>query len=110
MTFDNGAYEPGFTLNGWSWAAGTIWVANLASTATVDVDTGTWNFLNFYVGPFVGSNDMQVVSNLGDTYTYNTSSAGIHTLNWMGITQVTFSRVSGSGASADHDNFVYNRI
>ena len=107
MTFNNGASEPGFTFNGWSAAAGTIWVANLASTATVTKDVGTWNFISFEVGPFVGANDMRVESDLGDTYDYNTSTAGKHTLLWMGITSVTFSRTSGSGASADHDNFEY---
>ncbi len=107
MTFSNGASEPGFTFTGWSAASGTIWVANLASTATVTKDVGTWNFHTFYIGPFVGANIMQVVSDLGDTYTYNTSTPGTHVLDWMGITSVTFSRISGGGASADHDNFEY---
>ncbi len=60
MTFSNGAEEPGFTFNGWSADSSTIWVANLASTATVSAKTGIWNFISFYVGPFVGVNDMQV--------------------------------------------------
>jgi len=107
MTFSNGASEPGFTFNGWSSDSSTIWVANLASTATVTKDVGTWNFISFVVGPFVGANTMQVESNLGDIYTYNTSTAGKHILVWMGITSVTFSRISGSGASADHDDFIY---
>lgn len=107
MTFTNGASEPGFTFNGWSSNLGTIWVANLASTATVNKDVGTWNFISFEVGPFVGANNMQVESDLGDIYLYNTSIAGKHTLLWMGITSATFSRISGSGASADHDNFEY---
>lgn len=108
MTFNNGASEPGFTFNGWSAAGGTIWVANLATTATVTKDVGTWNFISFYVGPYVGANIMKVESDLGDLYTYNTDTPATHTLNWMGITSVTFSRISGGGASADHDNFVYS--
>ncbi len=110
MTFSNGASEPGFTFNGWSANNSTIWVANLASNATVTKNVGTWNFISFYVGPFVGANTMQVQSDLGDTYIYSTSTVGQHTLNWTGITTATFSRIGGSGASADHDNFVYSTI
>ncbi len=108
MTFSKGASEPGFTFNGWSSDSSTIWVANLASTATVTKNVSTWNFISFYVGPFVGANTMKMESDLGDIYIYDTDSTGKHFLNWVGITSVTCSRISGSGASADHDDFVYS--
>ncbi|MDN5203596.1 T9SS type A sorting domain-containing protein [Fulvivirgaceae bacterium BMA10] len=108
MTFNSGAAESGFSFSGWASGGGTIWVANLASTASVSKNTGTWNFTSFKVGPFTGSNNMRVTSNLGHSYDYNTGSSGTHTLNWTGVTTVTFRRISGSGASADHDNFVYS--
>ncbi len=108
MTFDAGAAETGFSFAGWNAASGTIWVANLATTATITKNTGTWNVVSFYVGPYVGANIMQVQDNLGHTYSYNSATTGTHTLNWTGITSLTFSRVSGSGASADIDNIVYS--
>ncbi len=107
MTFDNGPTESGFTFDGWAGALGTIWVSNLVNPATVTKDAGTWNFISFGVGPFVGANAMQVTSNLGQTYDYSTDTLGLHILNWAGVTTITFARISGSGASADHDNFKY---
>lgn len=108
MTFNGGPTEPGFTLNNWTSAGGTIWHANLATPTTCSVNSGTWNFLSFDVGPFTGANTYEVTSNLGDSYTYSGNTATTHTLNWMGVTTVTFTRISGSGAAADHDNFVYS--
>ncbi|MDN5215146.1 T9SS type A sorting domain-containing protein [Fulvivirgaceae bacterium BMA12] len=108
MTFNSGASESGFSFSGWSALGGAIYVSNLANPARVTKNSGTWNFTSFTVGPFTGANNMRVTSNLGDSYNYNTASAGTHTLNWTGITSVTFTRISGSGASADHDNFVYS--
>ena len=75
MTFTNGASETGFTFTGWSAASGTIWLANLANPATVSKNSGTWDFNSFYVGPFVGSNNMQVTSNLGHSETPGTDCA-----------------------------------
>lgn len=107
MTFDNGAAELGFTFSGWSDAGGTIWHENLANPAIVSKDIGTWNFISFEVGPFVGENMMEVTSDLGDVFAYETSNPAVHTLNWEGVTTITFTRISGSGAAADHDNFNY---
>lgn len=110
MTFNTGATEPGFTFGNWGSGGGTIWVGNLAFAATVTKNTGTWNFISFEVGPFLGINNMQVTSDLGHSYNYSTATAGVHTLNWIGVTTVTFTRTSGSGISADHDNFVYGNV
>lgn len=109
MTFAGGASEPNFTFNGWTSASGTIWHANLANPASVTVNTNyTWDFTSFKVGPFTGVNDFQVTSNLGHSYSYSGATAATHTLNWSGVSTVTFTRTSGSGASADHDDFVYS--
>ena len=107
MTFDNGPSEPGFTFIGWNGTGGTIWLSNLIEPATLSKDNGTWDFISFEVGPFVGENNMQLTSDLGQSYDYITDTAGIHILNWVGVTTVIFTRISGSGASADHDNFKY---
>jgi hypothetical protein len=107
MTFNSGAAETGFTFSGWNAASGTIWVANLATTATITKNTGTWTLVSFHVGPYVGANIMRVEDNLGHSYEYNSATAATYTLNWAGITTLTFSRVSGSGASADIDDIVY---
>lgn len=106
MTFDSGASETGFSFNGWT-GTGAIYMSNLSNPSTITKNSGTWNIVSFYVGPFTGNNDMQVTSNLGNSYNYNTNSAGTHTLNWAGITTLTFTRISGGGASADYDNIVY---
>lgn len=108
MDFSNGASEPGFTFSGWSAISGAIYMTSLSSPATVTVNSGYWNFESFEVGPFTGNNTMQVTSNLGDSYDYNTDTIGTHILNWTNVTTVTFTRLSGSGASADHDNFSYS--
>lgn len=109
MTFSGGASEPNFTFNGWTSGGGTIWHVNLANPATVTVSNGySWDFTSFKVGPFVGANTFEVTSNLGHSYTYSGNTAATHTLNWSGVTTVTFTRISGSGASADHDDFVYS--
>lgn len=109
MTFSGGASEPNFTFNGWTSGGGTIWHANLANPATVTVDNNyNWDFTSFKVGPFLGANTFEVTSNLGHSFTYSGNTAVTHTLNWFGVTTVTFTRTSGSGASADHDDFVYS--
>lgn len=109
MTFSSGASEPNFTFNGWTSGGGTIWHANLANPATVTSDVAySWDFTSFKVGPFLGANTFEVTSNLGDSYSYNGNVAATHTLNWTGVSTVTFTRTSGSGASADHDDFVYS--
>jgi hypothetical protein len=109
MTFDNGALENGFTLSGWNAASGTIWMENLIEPATIMKDAGTWDFISFTIGPFIGGgiNEMRIESNLGDVYDYGDNIVQSHTLNWMGITAVTFSRISGSGVASDHDDIVY---
>lgn len=109
MTFSSGASEPNFTFNGWTSAGGTIWHANLANPATVTSDVAySWDFTSFKVGPFLGANTFEVTSNLGHSYSYNGNVAATHTLNWTGVSTVTFTRTSGSGASTDHDDFVYS--
>jgi len=108
MTFDNGPVETGFTLDGWDAAGGTIWMGDLAGTATITKDAGTWDFISFEIGPFVGGNQMRIESNLGDVYDYGDNILQSHTVNWTGITSITFSRLSGSGAAGDHDNLVYS--
>lgn len=108
MTFDSGATEPGFAFDGFNAASGTIWVADLATTATVTKNAGTWDFISFKVGPFVGENMMMVESNLGDSFTYDGNIPATHQLNWYGIQSITFSRISGSGFSNDLDDFEYD--
>ena len=110
MTFDNGAIEPGFSFTGWNSASGTIWVADLASTSMIEKTSGIWNFSSFDVGPFVGENQMLVVSDLGDSLEYDANIDTTYNLNWIGISSVTFSRISGSGASSDIDNIVYDTV
>ncbi|MFV0566608.1 MAG: T9SS type A sorting domain-containing protein [Flavobacteriaceae bacterium] len=112
MTFSSGATEPGFTFSGWnSDNANTIWLANATVdyTATCTVDSGTWDFISFDVGPFLGNLTYEVTSNLNDSYSYSGNTAQTHTLNWMGITSVTFKITAAQFQtfSADHDNFVY---
>ena len=108
MMFTSGATEPGFTLNGWgTLTPGSINQSNLAAPSTVSVNTGTFNIVSFSVGPFAGGNTITVSSNLGDTFSYNSAILTTHTLNWTGITTLTFTRTGGSGAAADYDNFVY---
>ena len=108
MTFDSGASETGFSFNGWNAASGTIYLANLANPATITVNSGTWNLVSFDVISFGAATSMRVTSNLGNTFDYSDGVTTTHTLNWNGITTVTFSRVSGSGAASDHDNVVYS--
>ena len=110
MTFDTGATEAGFTFDGFNSAPGTIWVADLASTATLTKDARLWNFVSFKVGPFLGENMIMVESNLGDSFTYDGNIPATHTLNWSGIQSITFSRISGSGFSNDLDDFVYDTV
>lgn len=108
MTFDNGAEESGFTFDGWNAAGGTIWVDDLSGSATITKDAGTWDFISFEIGPFVGGNQMRIESNLGDVYDYGDNILQGHTVNWTGISSITFSRLSGSGAAGDHDDLVYS--
>ena len=108
MTFNSGPTETGFTLNGWgNLSAGAINQSNLNSSSTISVNNGVFNITSFSVGPYSGGNTINVSSNLGDSYTYNSGSLVTHTLNWSNITTLTFTRTSGSGPAADYDNFVY---
>ncbi len=109
MTFDSGATETGFTFNGWNAAGGTIYFANTNTGASMFKDTGTFNLISFDVGPYTSNTNITVTSDLGHSYSYNTSIAQTHTLNWSGISSLNFSTntfTAGEG-SPDHDNFVY---
>jgi len=107
MTFSSGALEPGFSFTNWSGAGGAIYSSNLANPSTISDNSGTFTIYTFEVTGFLSNNTIEVTSNLGDSYTYSTNSAQIHTLNWAGISSLTFTRISGSGSASDHDNFVY---
>lgn len=108
MSFSSGANYSGFTFNGWNGSGGTIWHANLSSPASCSKNSGTWDFISFKIGPYTGSNVYRVTSNLGHTYDYSGNTTQVHVLNWTGVTSVSFSRISGSGAASDHDDFVFN--
>lgn len=105
MTFSSGASETGFSFSGWSAGGGTIWHTSLGTNATVSKNSGTWDFTSFTTAPFAGTNNYQVTSNLGHSYTFTGASA-THSLSWTGVTTVTFLRTSGSAAAEDFDNFV----
>lgn len=108
MTFDTGASESGFNFSGWGPSIGIIYLSDLSNPASIAKDSGNWNLTSFDTAPFFSTvNNMRITSNLGDSYDYNTSTAATHNLNWTNITSVTIQRISGSGASADYDNFVY---
>ena len=107
MTFDTGASESGFNFSGWNSGGGIIFLSDLSNPASITKDSGNWNLTSFDTAPFSNGNNMRITSNLGDSYDYNTSTAATHNLNWTNITSVTIQRISGSGASADYDNFVY---
>jgi len=107
MTFDSGASEPGFSFSNWNAASGAIFSANLANPSIVSNSSETFNFISFAVTGFLSDNTIEVTSNLGDSYTYSTNTIQTHTLNWMGVSTITFTRISGSQSASDHDNFVY---
>jgi gliding motility-associated-like protein len=108
MTFTSGASEPGFTFIGWGAANGVIYTENLAGSATISINSSTWNFTSFDINTYTGNNDMRFTSNKGDIYNFNTSTARTHVLNWTGITSVTLTRPNGgSGGAGGYDNIVY---
>lgn len=108
MSFPSGPNHSGFSFSGWNGSGGTIWHSNLSSPASCSKNSGTWDFVSFKVGPYTGSNTYRVTSNLGHTYDYSGNTTQVHTLNWTGITSISFSRIAGSGLASDHDDFVFN--
>ncbi len=112
MTFSSGAAERGFTFKGWNSNTNIIWINNTSehSTATCTINSGTWNFVSFTTEPFTSIPNFKVTSNKGDTYSVDNDTTSIHTLNWTGITTVTFTILNGNfnNKSCLFDNFVYS--
>ncbi len=112
MTFSSGATEAGFTFNGWTSDKSTIWMSNTIenSTATCTINSGTWNFISFYTGPYTSIRNFMVTSNKGDSYSFKGDTVTTHTLNWTDITSVTFTILNGNfqQGSCDFDDFVYS--
>lgn len=113
MKFSTSASHPGFTFTSWNWdASGTIFMANLIVPSIIEKDTGTFDLISFDVGPFVGpgGNSIRLTSDMGDTLVYTDGVATTHTVNWTGISSLTFERQAGSAAAADHDNFILGGV
>ena len=97
----------GFSFTNWSAFEGAIYSPNLANPSIVSNSSEAFNFISFAVTGFLSDNTIEVTSNLGDSYTYSTNTIQTHTLNWMGVSTITFTRISGSQSASDHDNFMY---
>lgn len=107
MTFDSDCSEEGFSFSNWNYDSGKIFSGNLRNPSFITDNEGTFTITSFEVTGFLSNNTIEVTSDLGDSYTYSTNTAQTHTLNWAGVTTITFNRIAGTGQASDHDNFVY---
>lgn len=109
MTFDSSVSEPGFSFVNWGYESGSgrAYHNIPSNTATITSNSGTFDIISFDVFEFSGGQTFQVESNLGDTQTFTDTGDKTVTLNWEGITSLTFTRLSGSGAGFEMDNVAY---
>ena len=114
MTFSSGAAYPEFSFTGFNTDNNnTIWMANDPATSylsTITKNSGKFTLISFEYGTATGGayaegNTIQLSSNLGDTTTY--TGSGVLTLNWAGITTLTFQKIAGASASGDIDDIVF---
>jgi hypothetical protein len=117
MTFSSGASEPGFTFSYWSYDSdiAAIFMSDPSNySSKITKTSGAWDFISFDVTTiywaFGDHWTIKVQSNKGDEYTFFTSTLGTHTLNWTGVTWVTFTKIGGTTGAGGYDNFVYKPL